>query len=346
MTQAPISIQSALIRGGWQLTPGHLVNGQVANGLAPILDAVSHGFRVFDCADIYTGVEDLLGQARAWAHDRNTAIRVHTKFVPDRDRLKDIGYQETARIIERSLTRLRTDRLDLVQFHWWDNGVPRHLEVLDHLFRLKAAGKIAAIGLTNFDTEQLQEIVDEGFEIASIQVQYSLVDRRSEARMIPLCQAHGIKVYGYGALLGGFLSEQWLDRPEPALAELPNRSLVKYKLIIDDWGGWARFQSLLRQLRVVAHGHDASLAQVAVAATLSARQADALIVGLSASRYEAQNAELARLVPLSPDELRALRAWDCPLEGDVYHLERHTARHAGIMKYNLNRQADAAAVAG
>ena len=338
-----IQLQDAIIRGCWQLSAGHLIQGPSGDPLAPVLDAIGHGFRRFDCADIYTGVEELLGQARIRAQAEGRPIHVHTKFVPDRASLASIDFRGTQAIIDRSLKRLKAQQLDLVQFHWWDCSVPRHLEVLDYLFSLQAAGKIKAIGLTNFDSTQLKEIIDEGFEIASIQVQSSLVDRRSERELLPLCRAHGIRVYAYGSLLGGFLSEQWLDQPEPA--DVANRSLVKYKLIIDDWGGWARFQEMLHSVRRIAVSHDATIAQVAVSAMLGMGRADALIVGLSQSRHASQNAELARLLDLSQAELDTLGAWPCPLEGDIYHLERHTARHAGIMKYDLNQQAVTTAAA-
>ncbi len=258
--------------------------------------------------------------------------------MPDRDRLRDIDFDETQSIIERSLRRLHTDCLDLVQFHFWDCSIPRYLEVLEYLFRLRDAGKIKAVGLTNFDAEQVQEILNAGFRIASIQVQYSLVDRRCEATLLPFARAQGIKVYAYGSLLGGFLSEKWLHQPEPSTAELENRSLVKYKLIIDDWGGWARYQALLRQIQELAAGRGSTIAQVAIGAVLGANKADAVIVGLGHSRYQLQNAELAKVTALRDAELRDLWSWDCPLFGDVYHLERTDKKHAEIMKYNLNRQ--------
>jgi aryl-alcohol dehydrogenase-like predicted oxidoreductase len=157
-------------------------------------------------------------------------------------------------------------------------------------------------------------------------MQYSPVDRRCEAVMVPLCRARGIKIYTYGSLLGGFLSEVWLDKPAPQLHEVQNRSLVKYGLIIDDWGGWDRYQGLLRQLKAVATRPVCSIPQVVIAALLGCAGIDAVIVGLSATNYKRQNCELARKVTLSDDELRALWSWECPLAGGVYHLERTSSK--------------------
>ncbi|HVR10158.1 MAG TPA: aldo/keto reductase [Thermoanaerobaculia bacterium] len=331
-------IPHSIIRGGWQLAPGHQLGDTAADGLKPILHAIESGFRVFDCADIYPGVEAWLGEARARAAESGIAIRVHTKCVPDRDALRDLKFTDVEAIVDRSLRRLRCGTLDLVQFHWWDHAVPRHIEVLQWLDCLRQGGKLRAIGLTNFDHARLQQILDSGIEVHSIQVQHSLVDRRIEPDLLPLCRERGIKVYTYGGLLGGFLGEAWLDLPKPPA--LANRSLVKYQLIIEDWGGWDRFQGLVSQLRSIADAHECRVAQVAIAALLAPGHSDAVIVGISPRRFREQNAELAKPIALSPDELAKLWSWECPLTGGVYELERSSQKHASIMKYNLNREAD------
>lgn len=330
-------ISNSIIRGCWQLMPGHLVDNTLHDNLAPVLNAIETGFRIFDCADIYSGVEELLGRAQEINSGGGAPVRIHTKLVPDRDSLETIALTGVQDIVDRSLRRLRTDCLDLVQFHWWDYRVPRYLDVLGFLFRIKEAGKIKAIGLTNFDSARLQEVVSSGMQIASLQMQYSLVDRRAEKDMIPLCKANGIKVYTYGSLLGGFLSENWLDKPEPDICKVPNRSLVKYKLIIDDWGGWGQFQAFLRQLQELANARNCTIPQLATSSVLHSERVDAIIVGVSPINYERQNAELANLPGLNSDDLEKVWSWDCPLKGNVYELERTSGKHAGIMKYNLNR---------
>ncbi|HYQ47206.1 MAG TPA: aldo/keto reductase [Polyangiaceae bacterium] len=335
----------SIVRGAWQLTPDHLRTAELKDALHPILDAVAVGFRSFDCADIYPGVEALLGQARARAQRDGISLRIHTKCVPDRDRLPEVSRAEIRGIVERSLQRLGSEALDLVQFHWWDYGVPRYLDALAVLFEMKREGKIRDVGLTNFDSRHLSEILDAGFPIASLQLQYSLIDRRPESEVLPFCARHGIKVMSYGGLLGGFLRDEWLGKPDPSLETLSNRSLVKYRLIIDEWGGWERFQLLLAQLHEIALAHDASIAQVAIAAILARRRVDQVIVGISAHGYRRQNAELARALALQPDELERLWSWQCPIPGGVYELERTSDKHARIMKYDLNRLAAPATAA-
>src|ERR1700749_3084721 len=115
---------SRVIRGGWQLAGGH---GDVDREAA-IDDMVAFadaGITTFDCADIYTGVEELIGRFRLRYRDLRGAdalarIKVHTKFVPDLDVLETIDKNYVELVIDQSLRRLNLERLDLVQFHWWD----------------------------------------------------------------------------------------------------------------------------------------------------------------------------------------------------------------------------------
>jgi len=83
------------------------------------------GITAFDCADVYTGVEEMIGLFRADFLQRHGAdslrqLKIHTKFVPDLSLVATVDRQQVERIIDRSLARLQTERLDLVQFHWWD----------------------------------------------------------------------------------------------------------------------------------------------------------------------------------------------------------------------------------
>ena len=120
-------------------------------------------------------------------------------------------------------------------------------------------------------------MLDAGVPLVSMQVQYSLLDRRPEARLVPLGQQRGVQLLCYGTLAGGFFSERWLGAPEPS--ELTNRSLIKYKLVIDDCGGWSAFQSLLQTLKSIAERHHTSIAAVATRWVLDRPGVAAAIVG-------------------------------------------------------------------
>ena len=110
-------------------------------------------------------------------------------------------------------------------------------------------GKIDLIGGTNFDTPHTEALVAAGVPLASMQVQYSLLDARPENGLVDACRRarRPAPLLRHG---GGRLPERRAGsaQPEPQ-PPFENRSLTKYKLIIDDFGGWALFQELLAALR-------------------------------------------------------------------------------------------------
>jgi len=212
---APGYAISRVIRGGWQLAGGH---GPIdrATALDDLIAAFDAGVFTFDCADIYTGVEDLFGEMRARllaarGIEAARRLRVHTKFVPDLDILPSISRRDVERIVDRSLRRLKVDTLDLVQFHWWDYAEPRWLDTLRALDDLRRDGKVRHIGATNFDTAHVRQILDAGIPLVSMQAQYSLIDHRPERSLAALCEAHHVGLLCYGSVAGGFLSDRWLD---------------------------------------------------------------------------------------------------------------------------------------
>ena len=206
---------SRIIKGGWHLAGDHgdIDPEQARQDMATFVDA---GITTFDCADIYTGVERLIGSFRRAYPAHAKQVQIHTKFVPDLSDLRSVDRAHVEAIIDRSLTRLGQERLDLVQFHWWDFAIPRYVETALELDRLRRGGKIARIGVTNFDTPRLKELVDAGIPITSHQVQYSLVDDRPNHGMVAYCRAQDIALLCYGTVCGGFLSERWLGKPAPA----------------------------------------------------------------------------------------------------------------------------------
>ena len=333
---------SRVIRGGWQLAGGHgpVDRDQTIQDMVAFADA---GITTFDCADIYTGVEDLIGGFRTeYANLRGAEalakVRVHTKLVPDLAQLADVDRAYVRGIVETSLARLRMERLDLVQFHWWDYDVPRYLDAIGWLNEMRVEGKVDQIGGTNFDTERSLEIIHSGVPLLSMQVQYSLLDARPERLLVPAAQQNGMWILCYGTVAGGFLGDRWLGLKEPE-HPLENRSLTKYKLIIDDFGGWDLFQALLQTLRRIADRHDSDIATVASAAMLDRPAVAAVIVGARNRSHLARNVAISSLTLTAQDqsEIAAIHDQSHVPDGDTYALERdRTGRHGSIIKYNLN----------
>src|SRR5262249_27029538 len=152
-------------------------------------------------------------------------------------------------------------------------------DALKHLADLQSEGMIRYLALTNFDTERLLAITDQGIRVVSNQVQYSLIDRRPEAQMAAFCEEQGIALLSYGTLLGGLLSETWLGRPEPDRLDLNTASLQKYKNMIDAWGGWSLFQELLVVLKPIADKHGVSIANLGCAYVLERPMVAGVIIG-------------------------------------------------------------------
>ncbi|HEV7996884.1 MAG TPA: aldo/keto reductase [Stellaceae bacterium] len=284
-----------LLNGMWQVSGAH---GAIEPGRA-VEDMLAYhgaGFTTWDLADHYGPAEDLVGAFRrrlaaARGADSLSEIQAFTKWVPYPGPMTRRAVEDA---VDTSRRRMGVDRLDLLQFHWWDYADAGYLNALEHLADLREEGKIRHLGLTNFDTERLGLIAGRGVAIVSNQVQYSLIDRRPEIRMAPFCRDHRITLLAYGAVLGGLLSEQWLGRPEPHRAEFGTASLQKYKNMIDAWSGWPLFQELLAVLKNIADKHRVGIANVGMRYVLDRPAVAGVIVGarLGLAQHRAANARV------------------------------------------------------
>jgi len=208
VTLAPGFVVSRIAKGNWQLAERHGAPYARAAAIDDMRRFVEAGITLFDCADHYVGVEQLIGEFRRRHPEHARRLRVSTKLVPDLASLRRLRRGDVERIVDTSLARLGQERLDLVQFHWWDYRVPGYVEAMHWLDDLKSAGKVELVGATNFDTARLSEIVASGVSIATNQLQYSVLDHRPEHGLSAFCAAHGIKLLCYGTLAGGFIAEQ------------------------------------------------------------------------------------------------------------------------------------------
>jgi len=270
-----------LLNGMWQVSGAHgPIDPRAA--LPAMLALHAAGYTTWDLADHYGPAEDFIGEFRrqlSAAHGPAALAEVQafTKWVPR-------PMPMTRRVVEDaiavSLRRMGTESLDLLQFHWWDYANEQYLAALDCMAQLQQAGKIKHLALTNFDTAHLERILAHGIPIVSNQVQYSLIDRRPEVRLAPLCQARQVWLLTYGTLCGGFLSDKYLDKPEPGRWALETASLKKYRQMIEAWGGWGLFQTLLQTLKRIADRHAVSIANVATRYILDKPKVAGVIVGV------------------------------------------------------------------
>ena len=277
---APGMTVCRILNGMWQVSGAHGAIDPVA-ALRSMFDYVDAGLTTWDLADHYGPAEEFIGEFRrqlaaARGEEALSGIQAFTKWVP---RPGPMTRQVVEGNVDISRRRMGMDRLDMLQFHWWEYGDRRYLDALSHLSDLRDEGIIREVALTNFDTERMREIAAAGIRVASNQVQYSLIDRRPEVAMAALCAGQGSSLLAYGTLCGGLLSDRFLGQPEPRPGQLNTASLRKYKQMIDAWGGWDLFQQLLSALRGVADRHGATIANVAVRYVLDRPAVAGVIVG-------------------------------------------------------------------
>ncbi len=280
---APDLTVCRIVNGMWQVAGGH---GRIDHELA-IEDMVKYheaGFTSWDLADIYGPAEDFVGEFRRkllalkGKEEELNRIQALTKWVPQPVRITRSIVNES---IQRSLRRMSVNSLDLLQFHWWDYNNPYYMDALKYLSDLLYKGIIKHIGITNFDTKRMQMMLDSDIRIVSNQVQYSIIDRRPEVKMIPFCIKHNISLLAYGTICGGLMSERYLGRVQsPSTAELNTLSLRKYKQMIDAWGGWNLFQELLSTLNKIAEKYNVRIANVATRYILDKSAVAGVIIGV------------------------------------------------------------------
>ncbi|CAA2957144.1 flagellar radial spoke 5 isoform X1 [Olea europaea subsp. europaea] len=248
--------------GGW----GRIERDDAVEAMFKYADA---GLSTFDMADHYGPAEDLYGifinrVRRERPPEYLENVKGLTKWVPPPVKMTSNFVRESINV---SRKRMDVASLDMLQFHWWDYSNSGYLDALKHLTDLKEEGKIKTVALTNFDTERLQKILENGIPVVSNQVQHSIVDMRPQQKMAELCQLTGVKLITYGTVMGGLLSEKFLDTNLSipfAGPPLNTPSLQKYKRMVDAWGGWSQFQVLLQTLKKVASKHGVSIPTVAV----------------------------------------------------------------------------------
>ena len=180
------------------------------------------GGNFVDTADVYENgtSEEIVGRAIKNARRDQLVLATKVRF-PMGEGPNDVGLSRMHILsgCEASLRRLGTDYIDLYQVHMWDAAAPLD-ETLSALTDLVRAGKVRYIGASNFTGWQLVKAVCVselgGFErFASLQPQYSLVERNVEREVLPACREEGVGVIPWGPLSGGFLSGKYRRGEEP-----------------------------------------------------------------------------------------------------------------------------------
>ncbi len=316
-TLAPGLEISRVVTGLWQIADmerdGRTIDLDAAAwAMTPYIDA---GFTSFDMADHYGSAEIIAGRCRALGDPAR--LQLFTKWVP---KPGPVSAADVRAAIVRSLERLAMPAIDLLQFHAWNYADPSWLDALFHLQDLKREGLIRQIGLTNVDAAHLRVVLASGIEVVSNQVSCSLIDRRAAGRLAAVCAEFGVGLLAYGTVCGGWLSEKWLGRDEPAWETEGTWSQMKYGRFIREAGGWPALQRVLRAAKDVAARHDVSLTNVATRFIMEQPGVAAVIVGarLGERAHIDDNQRLCSFQLTSDDRahLEAAIATLTPIPGD------------------------------
>jgi aryl-alcohol dehydrogenase-like predicted oxidoreductase len=268
-----------------------------------VLDAINvaldAGVNFFDTADVY-GVghsEELLGQAMRGRRDRFiVATKIGWRnFDAERGQSAYDSVEKLIAGVESNLRRLQTDYIDVMQSHI--NYREPTMEVfLEGFQRLQEQGKIRAYGVSTSDFDYLQQFNHDG-RCATLQIDYSLLNRTAEEAIFPYCQAHNIGVIVRGALAMGILTgkftaemqfaagdfrQQWQDDPQ------------QRAIFLDDL-------EKVERLRALADGR--SLAQLAVQFVLSHPAVSTVIPGAKTAQQIRETIQAGALPSLTEDEL-------------------------------------------
>ena len=256
-----------------------------ASSRAVIDAALDAGVTFLDTADIYGnrgGSEEIIGRALEGRRDQ---VVLATKFG------HDLGDGETARgarpyirkALDASLRRLRTDRIDLYQYHRPDGVTPLE-ETLDALHELVQEGTVRAIGSSNFTAAMVEEgdaiAAERGLTpFSSEQSQYSWLRRGAEDELLPACRRAGVAFIPYFPLASGLLTGKYQKgEPAPPGARLHGREIAE-----EDLDAVARLQEL-------AERHGASLLQVAIGGLAAVPGVASVIAGATAPEQVRANA--------------------------------------------------------
>ncbi|WIA28486.1 hypothetical protein OEZ86_011029 [Tetradesmus obliquus] len=320
---------SQVIKGCWQLSGGHKGDKQTdrTGGEAAVRDFnnfVAAGITTFDAADHYGPAEVLIGRFLKENPELKGKVQVATKYCVFSGRdMATLSKASVAAAVDVSRQRLGVDKIDLLQFYWQDYGYDRYVDAALYLTELRAAGVIGQVGVTNFDVPRLEKMIGKGAELASNQVQYSLLDRRPANVMASFCEANGMSLLPYGVVAGGFLSDKYLNLSVRDVS-VDTYSKGKYASVLGQAGGWSWLQQLLQVLQQVAAKHGTSISNVASRWVLQRPAVPAIILGARNASHVPDHQRLFGF-ELDADDLAAidgvLAAGSRP-KGDCYDWER------------------------
>ena len=296
---------SRIITGLWQMADIEREEDIDPKAYAEkIIPYVEAGLTTFDMADHYGSSELIVGEYNI--NNSTSDVQLLTKWVPKPGK---VDKQSVSDAVQLALDRMKQTSIDLMQYHAWHYPDPSWLDALFYLTELKQEGLIKNIGVTNFDAAHLRVACASGIPIVSNQISHSLIDQRANSsKIINVCNEYGIKLLAYGVVMGGFLTNKWLNKNEPKPENLKTWSEMKYKRFIDESGGWDAYQNLLNVLNQIAQNNDVSIANICSRYILENPLVAGIIIGarLGENNHIKDNLNILK-TKISKEEINLIR---------------------------------------
>ena len=284
-----------ILMGTWQAGKRMWSGIDDNESIEAIRAAVDAGITTIDTAEVYGSGHSEQIVAKAVSDIRDRLVYASKVFA---DHLK---YEQVIEACDRSLKNLDTDYLDLYQIHWpsgsFDNEKVPIEETMKALNKLKEDGKIRAIGVSNFNRQQLEEASQYGI-IDSLQPPYSLFWRKIEKDAVPYCIENNISVLAYSSMAQGLLTGKF------SLGHKFDEADHRSANVLFQGENFQRAQNALEQLEPIAEKHSCSLAQLSLAWLIAQPQTNA-IAGARTAEQAKDNAKAAS-VNLSQEELEEI----------------------------------------
>lgn len=292
---------SELALGSW-LTYGGGVEHQQAE--ACVHKAFDVGINFIDTANVYGrgAAESVLGDVLQGV-DRSSYILATKVYFPMSDTDRGLSAAQIYKQMDASLQRLRTDYVDLYQCHRYDVNTPLE-ETMTALTEVVRQGKARCIGFSEWSPTQIQAALNlpNVEKFVSSQPQYSMLWRKPEAEVFPLCATNGIGQIVWSPLAQGVLTGKY--KPGEAPPQNSRAANDKMNGFMDDVLT-DRVLQAVQNLKPIAQRLNISMAQLALAWVLRDQRVSAAIIGASRPEQVADNAA-ASDVKLSDDVLREI----------------------------------------
>ncbi len=277
---------SELCLGSW-LTYGVGVDDGAAR--ACVNQAFEDGINFIDTSNIYGrgAAETFLGDVLS-GRPRTSYVMATKLFFPMTETDKGLSRAQVMKQVDASLTRLKTDYIDLYQCHRYDDDTPIE-ETMDALSEIVRAGKVRALGFSEWSPKNIQDglAVPNTVKFVSSQPQYSLFWQRPEEKVIPLCVANGISQIVWSPLAQGLLTGKYSKgAPPPVDSRAANSEMNGF---MDRWLTPILLDAV-DQIRPLAAEAGCSLAQFALAWVLREPNVASAIIGASRPAQVTENA--------------------------------------------------------